>query len=84
MVLYIVYYFFRNMIIKRKVHHNISMDNKLIRKRTFTHWHWCIDTENYIWCFLLVENINGVPSASYVVPITEPYLKCHIYPFIRN
>ena len=60
------------------------MDNKPIRKRTFTHWHWCLDDENYVWCFILVELIDGNPVAGYIVPITKPFLKCHLYPYIRN
>jgi hypothetical protein len=31
-----------------------------------------------------VELIDGIPFGSYVVPITEPFLRCHIYPFVRN
>jgi hypothetical protein len=60
------------------------MDNEPKKRQTYIHWHWCIDTEEYIWCFLLVELIDGIPTGSYVVPATKPYLKCHIYPFIRN
>jgi hypothetical protein len=60
------------------------MDKERNGKRTFAHFHWCIDADNYEWVFLQVELIDGVPSVVYLVPITKPYLKCHIYPYIRN
>lgn len=31
-----------------KKHHNTYMSNEPNCKRTFIHWHWCVDTENYI------------------------------------
>jgi hypothetical protein len=70
--------------IKHKKHHIINMGYDQNNKRTFTHFHWCIDSEDYEWCFLLLELKNGTPIACYIVPVTKPYLKCHIYPFIRN
>ncbi len=60
------------------------MNNIPPMRRTFTHFHYCIDEDNYQWCFIMVELIDGVPVASYVVPVTKPFLKCFIYPYIRN
>jgi hypothetical protein len=62
----------------------IAMDNKPDIKRTFTHFHYCIDEDNYQWVFILVELSDYVPIAAYVVPVTKPFLKCFIYPYIRN
>lgn len=61
------------------------MINSSDSKQTFLHWHWCLDEENYTWCFILVElSSSGQPIAAHVVPITKPFLRCSIYPFIRN
>jgi hypothetical protein len=60
------------------------MEEEKSIKRTFANFHWCIDYENYEWIMIVVELINGVPVSSYVVPMTKPFLKCTIYPYIRN
>jgi hypothetical protein len=64
--------------------YDINMDNDPSKRRTFTHFHYCIDADEYKWVFILVELLDGAAVASYVVPITKPYLKCFIYPYIRN
>lgn len=50
----------------------------------FIHWHWYLDEEEYVWCFMLVELSNGHPDGAYDMPITKPFLQCHIYAFIRS
>ena len=58
--------------------------SKTQNNETFIHFHWCLDEEEYVWVFMLILLSNGRPVSAHIVPIVKPFLKCHIYPFIRN
>lgn len=60
------------------------MEEEKSIKWTFTHWHWCLDYDSYDWAMIVVELHNSVPVASFVMPVTKPYLRFTIYPYVLN
>jgi hypothetical protein len=66
------------------------MEDNQGKRRTFTHWHWLNNFDGYEWVneyemvLVVVELLDGLPVASYIVPATKPFVQCGIYPYIRN